>query len=138
MTIIVPKLTDDEMTSVTEIIRNNKFDGFSKIVYSFEIHDIFKNFINCYKLLTIVSLEIKDDDTKQKILSYITSLNVIDKKINEYLLDNNVIINLYVYKNKIKNFYIDNHRDIHNLISFSYQFGRVIKLFDPDESQGIY
>jgi len=133
-----PQFDDIEMIKIKDNVKGNKFDNFNRVLYPNSVEQNLKNFIQCYKLLLSILPEINDVNITAKLKKYLLDIQLIDVHINEILLENREDFNSLIRRNRMNKFYIDNKINIDNFISYIYKFGKVTKLFDPEEEQAIY
>lgn len=160
-------LEDKEKSKIARTARINKFNFDKVLLYEKDSEKKLDVLINCFRFLynlanndfvdiggTSVSIKPigeEDEEKKEEEVSVVD----ISKKINEFLLNEEIIVLMneaYQIKSNypiteygkqehnyiIDQFFIKNSIQINHIIDFVYELGKKIQQYDPEETQGYY
>lgn len=135
-------LDETEQTIINVVSRDNKFAmSGTEIIYPQTNIDKLRFFIDSYKFLFSLSkTKSVTIAIQNKIELYLKQFVELYDKANILYIKINVNINFgkNSIMNKIDDFMLAADEKINSLIAEIFPLGKVIKSFDPDESQGLY
>lgn len=134
-------LASTEIDKISKIARDNKFEtkGLA-FLYDDDPQHKLDNFIKGYRFLFHIANETDDAGIGQKIQDYLNSLkSELQTAIRlQQLARLKTHFALHRNKRNVALFVTDNLVTIENLLDIVYPLGKVVKQYDPGETQGYY
>jgi len=141
MVLTTLKFSEEELNKIGKIARERKFKvSDDKFIYPEKTIDEIKLFCKSYRFLTILSNSIEEENLRNRIKEYLAEYQLLYKRLlkTESKLNGDISFGDSAIIRRANNIIVKNRIKILLFFDSVFPIGRHLKLYNPDDSVGVY